>query len=77
MNAFLRPLLAIATLLLLFVSTESVAGPRRSLFGGGAPTRYSLVEEYKGAYSRPQRKLFGKRKAVSRKAARTHHVSRW
>jgi hypothetical protein len=68
MNALLRSLIVCATLLLaLFASTDSVAGPRRSFFGSNKPSRYSIVEEYKGAYSSPSR-AFGKQKAVHRSA---------
>lgn len=79
MNAFLRSLLVLVTILLLLPTREAAAGPRRALLGTGtgAPGKYSLVEEYKGAYARPKRKLFGKRKAVNRQFIRARRPSRW
>jgi hypothetical protein len=76
MNALLRLLLVCASLILLiFASTEATAGPRRSLFGSSGPTRYSIVEEYKGAYAKPSRTLFGKRKMANK--AHVRRAPKW
>ena len=77
MNAFLRSLLVLVTLLLLLPTHEAAAGPLRALLGTDAPGKYSVVKEYKEAYARPKRKLFGKRKTVNRQLMRARRVSRW
>ncbi len=78
MNASVRPLITLFSLLILLVTsaTEAVAA-RDTRSNGSTPSRYSVVEEYKESYRKPRRTLFGKRKLVSHNYARKHRRSPW
>ena len=60
-------------LLLVVAGFESAAARPSS---GKEAERYSVVKEYKQAYARPHRTLFGKRKLVSKKYARLNRPHR-